>query len=379
MKHFWTLCAAVLLTIPSAGQIKLQKQTTSFWYLQGNLHAGLINDLNGTRWDCADLGPRSQVSLQHFTKRQKNLQQGYIPLITLTSTRIRVAASYDRRLSFFGDRRADARLQLVDAYLHFNTKWDRTTLRVGYAPLLYGHHPTIDPLSTFMANLMSTDLGMTRDAGVFLKMPLSKSLDFDIAVTSGGWLNQPLVLCDELSTPEQQVNGGPEWNFADFDYAGTYLVSGRIGSPSFKKMELAFVYAAGRVPARVGNLGMSNILRGGGEFIYKYKSRLKWNSQITYGTSRHLVGRDYQSFNMKHQMEWFLWRRIALNTGYSLNYHTSFDDRDERVEEILTNSITYTLTPHTRIRLNQYVAFETISGERYGFFLQLVTGIGKRP
>lgn len=52
---------------------------------------------------------------------------------------------------------------------------------------------------SFMINPIKADLGFAQDVGAFVKTPISKNLDIEIALTSGGALTKPFLVCNITS------------------------------------------------------------------------------------------------------------------------------------------------------------------------------------
>lgn len=368
--------------MPLFGQsaIKLKKQRTRFYYVQLNLHGGFIHDDTGDRWDCASEGPKNQLAFQWVTKRNTRMQKGYIPLISLSSSKLRFTGSYDRRVGFLGRKVADMRLVLLDASVKFDTKWDRTSLTVGFKQLPYGHNPQIDPVSSFMTNLINTDLGMNRDLGVFFRTPLTKRFDLDIAITSGGWLNRPLMICNNLAVNEDVNEPGPNLNVPEFTYLGTWMVSGRIGSASFNKNEFGMVYAVGQVNELIDQTDLNHIYRVGGEWIFKHKEKIKLINQVTAGPTVAGPTESYFSLNSMNGFDYYFKDRFVFSASHALSRHANTRNENVEMEQAFLSSLTYTVSPHTRIRFNQFFRYDTsVAEDSWGVFLQFVTGIGKRP
>jgi hypothetical protein len=360
--------------------LKVNKQQTRFFYAQANLHAGFMNDAFGQRWDCADQGPQNQVALQWFGKNQSKLQRGYVPLISLNQWKIRFSVSYDHWVGFLGRGDASAAVQLFDAVLQFDTKWDRTTVKLGYAPLPYGHSPKIDPISCFIPGIMNVDLGMSRDVGVFLRTPVSKNADLEIALTSGGMLSGPLLSMINLARNEG-VNTLPrELMLIDPFPLNTWLVSGRVGSAPFKANEFGFLGMAGTINGVLLGDNLNSMYRGGGEWVFKYKEKFKLINQITAGQTLTPLDEVYNSLNYFTGADLFINRRMIWSLAYSYSTHYDAENDVRENRPAIFNSFSYAFTPHTRLRLNQYLRYNSITEqENWGVFLQFVTGIGRRP
>ena len=200
MKSLSVIAFFCCFTFLGFGQnaMKQTKQQNSFFYTQLNLHGGYIHDINGGRWDLTNRGPKNQLAFQLFTINQKRLQKGYVKTLSLSSSKLRFSIPFDKTVNQQGQREANFKFQLLDTWLKFDTKWDRTNLWIGNKSIPYGHNPKLDPVSSFMTNLIKMDIGFVQDLGFFLKTPVSNQLDMELAITSGGMLNKPILVCDNL-------------------------------------------------------------------------------------------------------------------------------------------------------------------------------------
>ena len=187
-----------MLVSHSFGQnaLKHQKQQTKFFYLQLNLHGGYMSDINGGRWDVANRSPNNQLAFQYFAKNKRNLQKGYVKYISLASSKLRFSIPFSKTVNSLGVRESNFKIKMLDTWLKFNTKYDRTSIWIGNKSIPYGHNPKLDPVSSFMTNLIQMDIGFGQDVGIFFKTPIAKQIDLELSITSGGLLNEPLMVCD---------------------------------------------------------------------------------------------------------------------------------------------------------------------------------------
>lgn len=390
-------CLGMNGLLSAQNSIKLNQQSTSFFYAQLNLHTGISNPGSGVQFGLPGRGTGNQVSLQMFKVHQPLLQKGYTPLIALDSWKVRTTVGYSQSTTTFdlpivtpngpgGGRPGDGgpqeppalagtttnshlNLNLQDAWVKFKTKWDRTTFKVGYAPLSYGHNPEVDANASFMTNLVSNDLGFSRDLGMYFKTPLSRGLDLEFGVSSGGAVNSTLF---QTNSVEADTDAGADAN-------GRFLVAGRIGSPSFKKNEFGLLVAVGRINANFGEDPTMEVKRIGGEWIYKFRERFKVTNQLVLGQTNTASLGNFTSLSLQNNLDFFVRPQWIMGVSNSLNLQNSQSDQADYLHSTLAASLTYAVSPHTRIRLNNFVQPKLYDGSsNWGISLQFVTGLGKR-
>ncbi len=380
MKHlFITLLLGV--SVLSFGQkaVKHYKQQTTFFYTQLNLHGGYINDINGSRWDVANRSPNNQIAFQLFSKNKKVLQKGYVKNFALVSYKVRFSVPFQKTVNTLGVKEANFKIQALDTWVKFNTKWDRTSFWIGNKSIPYGHNPKLDPVSSFMTNIIKMDIGFAQDIGIFFKTPLSSKLDLEWALTSGGALNQPLMVCDNLLANPNDPDAKPQFTFADYKYENTWLMTSRIGTPTYKRNEVGLIVLAGKIRSTFIPDDLNNVIRFGGDWVFKYHEKFKLSSQLTLGNTYSYKADVFTSVNGQATADIFLKYRFFVSTSFAINHHQSRLSHSYRSNYTNANSLTYTFSPHTRIRLNHYYSYIKDNDERqWGVLLQFVTGFGKR-
>ncbi|MFQ5702900.1 MAG: hypothetical protein ACE5HT_02650 [Gemmatimonadales bacterium] len=145
---------------------------------------------------------------------------------------------------------------------------DRLTLRIGQFVIPFGANPIRAPRQRFQLPVEATDLGLKWDWGLELKGPLGK-YDWEIALTTG--------FGEALHTPHL---------FTGSDRA-SYLVTGRIGAPTYWDFQNGFSFLVGELPTIMGARLVSDIAisrwRLGYDVFYKYGTYLMLGGQVTYG------------------------------------------------------------------------------------------------
>jgi hypothetical protein len=380
MQYKYILVIALLTNLTSYGQnaIKHSKQQTSFFYTLLNLHAGYVNDYDKGRFDLTNHSPDNQLAFNLFSKNQNVLQKGYIKKFSLVSYNIRISTPFHKSIDSSGYHKGNLSLKILDTWAKFDTKWDRTSVWIGNKSIPYGHNPKLDPVSTFMTNITKMDIGFVQDLGVFVKTPVSKGLDLELSLTSGGFLNKPLATYDHLihEDPSQDLN--PIFSFSDYSYQDTWLITSRVGTPTFKKNEFGVILASGNVISPLNDQESIQINRLGGDWIYKYYEKLKWSNQLVLGYNHTSSNNSTSSIHFQTGMDYYLLNNFFISTSFA--YTNFMASEMERKNYISATSFTYTFSPHTRLRLNQYFSSKSATdNKQWGIMLQFVTGFGKRP
>lgn len=380
MKHHFIIIVTALVGFISYGQnvLKHQKQRTSFFYTQLNLHGGYVHDNNKERFDLTNISPDNQVVFRLFSKNQNVLQRGYIKTVSLNSYAIRVAIPFHKSVDLLGYHQGKVSLKLLDTWLKFNTKWDRTSFWIGNKSIPYGHNPKLDPVSSIMTNVTKLDIGFAQDLGVFVKTPLSSNSDLELSLTSGGLLNEPIAVYDHLIDQNPLENIMPRFSFTNYKYENTWLVTSRIGTPTFKKNEFGVILVSGKVknPQNIDNSVRIN--RIGGDWIYKYDEKFKWSNQFVFGDNAIQKEKYTTSIHFQTAIDYYLLNNFFVSSSFA---YSSFLKREMDHENYLnTSSLTYSFSTHTRLRLNHfYSSKSSLNNKQWGVLLQFVTGFGKRP
>lgn len=360
--------------------VKLTKQQTTFFYTQLNLHYGYMNNSQEGIWDLSEMGASNQLSFQVFSKNRRLMQKGYTKLIAGQSWRFRFSLSYNDQWALDGSNHGDLKVNLLDSWIKFKTKWDRTSITIGKKTLPYGHNPKIDPASSFMTNLISTDLGFSQDFGVFVKTPISRSLDAEFGISSGGLFDGPIAVCRDIIMDDDIMGETSRFTFEEIKYNRTWLLSGRIGQQSFRKNELGILAAAGYIPNVFDKNQFNYISRIGADWVFKQKEILKLVNQVAVGKNFAEENGDYLNLAIQNNVDIFLKAKVILSAGHSFIIQDPVNSEQSlRKRSTLTNSITYAFSPHTRFRINHYHVYTKNTNDNWGVLFQLVTGFGKRP
>ncbi|MFT4602210.1 MAG: hypothetical protein ACI857_002396 [Arenicella sp.] len=374
----FTFLLLASLTVHGQNSIKLEKQQTTFFYTQLNLHGGFINDVNGARWDVTNRGPQNQLAFQLLSKNRKTLQKGYIRTLRPSAYSLRFSVVFDKTINALGQREADFKLKLLNTWVKFDTKWDRTSFWFGNRSIPFGHNPKLDPVSSFMTNLIKMDIGFVQDLGFFMKTPLNSKFDLELSVTSGGLLNKPLLICDNLINDSLQ-SIQPKFKLVNYQYENTWLITSRIGNQSFKKNEFGFIGVSGRIFNTLVPDDRVYINRIGADWVFKYHEKIRFGNQATIGTSHSETEGAFATMNYQGNADYYLLNKLILSTSFACNYHDSFNSQLYHFNFTNANSITYAFSPHTRFRINHfYTKIREMNEVQWGILFQFTTGFGKR-
>ncbi len=380
-KHIIISCIGLLpITVLAQQSLKLNKQQTVFFYTQFNLHGGYVHDGLHNRIDFANRSPQNQVAFQLFSKDQNRLQQGYTRFIRPVSWKVRTSLVLDKTVTALGYGQADVDFKLLDTWVKFGTKWDRTSITVGNKSIPYGHNPKLDPVSSFMSNIIKTDLGFAQDVGVFVKTPVSPQHDLELSVTSGGVMSAPLLVCEDLVRSKKDPEAiDPTVAVNELSYEGTWLLTGRVGQPTYKKNEVGLIGVAGYIPSTFIDCDNNHIVRGGVDWVHKHNETFKVVNQVAVGKTISDLQGEFISFNAHSNIDVFIKGTFIISASHTLNMINDPNSDTDFLNGTVGNSFTYRVSPHTRIRLNQYYTYVRNDDATWGVLVQLVTGIGKRP
>ena len=376
MNRYIIFIASLLMSLSAFGQnsAKLKQQKTLFFYTQFNLHGGYVFEPTRQGFSLPTRGPDNQVAFQVSSRNKRRIIQGYTPLVSLAGWKARVSMRYRERFSDASGQSGFAQLVLRDMWMKFATRWDRTSFTIGYKSIPFGHNPKLDPVSSFMSNIVVTNLGISQDLGVFFRTAASSKLDLELSLTSGGLLNHALMQYGNF-----RAGPNPELSLIDLKYSGTWLVTGRLGQQPFRKNELGLIAVAGYIPCFFIENDFQKTIHVGGDWILKHRERLKMTNQLVFGVNNTTTEGSFANLSAQNNIDIFLFGKFILGFFQSLNINRAFDFSQLFFKYLTANSFAWVISPHTRLRLNHYFTLRNYGGEASsGFMLQFVTGIGKR-
>ena len=367
--------------------IQLEKQPNDFLFVGSNFQVKYDDspqDNNTLTFDNTNV--KNLLMLRYKHKNRKLLQKGYIRKFDLTSWDLLINAESQANTAL-GQTSLNEFTQMefrVNAAFNFATKWDRTSFSVGVKKLPFGHQPKIDNFFNFTPTFAKSNFGFNNDLGVFARFPISENLDFDGSVTLGGYLKDPFIQTGQLEGNENtgtQNSALGNIEFAPVPYNGTFLLAGRIGSPSHKRQEVGVFGAIGKVVDADDATTTAFTTRLGGEYIYKASDHFLFSQQASIGVHRpsdsssptqfiaqSMTGVDY-SFR-----GWFI---LSLNN--SLVRKNSMETGTSDTYGSLTGTAGIVLAPNLQFRVNyqnNYIHPELT--DKHGVYFQMIVGFGQR-
>ena len=323
----------------------------------------------GERFDLSPAGPKNRIVYQFMSKNRRLLQKGYVRNVALSGFKAKL--SLDAAGSIHNNS-ISYQLKLQNVGFKFATKWDRTSFFVGYSNIKFGHNPKIDPVTSFTANSLKLDIGFTQDLGVHFKTAISQKYDFEAAIYTGGILSSPLVTYAPYTDGENENNN---FKFIKPAYKGSWLGTFRVGSPAFKSFEYGAIALLGK-----NGEGMNerHIARIGFDAVKKIQEKVKFDSQLHGGISTYSLRNNTFDVALQSNVEFYFKGMFIISTSNAILLAITDDENYNGTKGTAVNSLSYVISPHTRIRLNQFYNYGSLRDNKGGVSIQLTTGIGKR-
>ncbi len=347
-------CVFVASAFGQESSVRLEKPQNIFFYPQLNLHWGYDTNEPGDHLGLADLGARTQLALEWLVKDEAHQQRGFTKLIEPASWNMKFAVEIDPEEQ--DQEQFDVRLRLLDTWVKFATKWDRTHVWIGHKSIPYGHNPRLDPSFAFMPNQAGLDLGFGRDTGLFFKTPVTDDVDLEFSATLGK---------------------GDTW-----DYHGGWLLTSRVGSPTFKIDEIGLFVLGGRVQRTTGAVtvdsDLTDVYRVGADWIHKHWELWKSVNQVSVGENRSDEADDGFVVNVLNSLEWYAHPKWTFGATHSLRYEEHYGgDSSGQTKGAFLGTISYGVRRDVRFRINPFVEYHDSTGGRdVGVLLQLCVGCG---
>ncbi len=357
--------------------LKQYKQQTTFFHTQLNLHGGWLSDNSGERWDLYPSAPSNQLAFRLMKKDQRTMQRGYTRTLSPSVYSMRFATPFGRTVDANGEWSANAKLVLLDTWIKFNTKWDRTYIWIGKKAIPYGHNPMMDRVTSFMTNLVQMDLGFFQDIGLFLKTPINRKYDLELSITTGGFFKQPVLKWDNMLSSSQDSESVVE--VSNHSYDNTWLVTGRLGNQSFRKNEIGLIGVVGQIQNNFTAIAARHVSRIGVDWIHKHREKIKFGNQLTFGLTGTEFDGLYSTLNYQGNVDLYITSRVVINVSIAGTYNNSQNSDTYYLNLTNANSLSYVFSPNTRIKINGYFSRRPeLNENQSGVLFQFVTGIGKR-
>ncbi len=348
---------------------RLERPDQSFFYYQLNASGGYDTREPGDSWGLADRGAPTQLTLEWFSKDGHAIQRGYTSWIAPSAWNVKLGFELDPAEREGGE--PNYNLRLLDTWVRFDTRWDRTSFFLGNRSLPYGHNPRLDSEFTFLPNQAPVDLGFGRDLGFFFTTPVGPRLDLELAATAGGFLAGPAVAAVHEPGSGYEVDDR-------VDYRGSWLVTTRLGRPTFEAREIGVFAVAGKTHAATGPL--TEVARLGADWVVKRGEDWTAVQQVSVGRNRGDRLGDRDVFNLLNNVEVFLGPRWRIGATHTWR-REDLDAQGAGDREIgtLFGSISFALGRDARVRLNPFAEYRDSTGKRdSGALVQLCVGCGWR-
>jgi hypothetical protein len=315
---------------------------------------------------------------QMLIKNRQFLQRGYTRSVVLNSFSTTFNTETD--LTATGNISPDAFTRLrfrLNLLANFATKWDRTSFAIGTRGIAYGHNPRVDNFLRFDPAISRTDLGFNNDMGVFFRAPMNHKFDLDASLTLGGFLKIPPLFTRDL----QDTTGAAFFGWTKEKYKGTFLMSARIGTPTFRRQEFGLFGGAGHIVSPFIADQLEMMVRIGADYSYKIRDGFKITQQVSFGPYRSTDAEDPTSFSILHahtSMDALFFGRILFTSTHS--FRLKMEDGKNNKNGTTVATLGYVFNPNTQLRINGLMDFslEPSKPVTYGTFVQLIAGIGQR-
>ncbi|MFQ5709828.1 MAG: hypothetical protein ACE5HO_20430 [bacterium] len=227
------------------------------------------SDLTKDHFEISPRPPGNYIGLDYVkTFTSSSLANKVLPdWLPLTAMNLHPRLVYDRMERNGGLDRIKVAPQ--DFWLRFNPGGlDRLNLRVGQFVIPYGVNPILAPRQQFLLPVEATDLGLKWDWGLDLKGPAGE-YDWEIAMTIGSG--------EGVHAPRLLTNSDRR----------RYLITGRIGAPTYWDFQQGLSFLYGDLPVIMGPTIFSDVAisrwRIGYDAFYKYGTYLMLGGQLAYG------------------------------------------------------------------------------------------------
>ncbi len=387
------------LSLKSQTSIKFEKQPTSFFYTQLNLHGGLFNDGisdngDGYDWTLANKGIRNRITFQGFFRSGKTLQKGYIRKVGIRNACIALSVDYEPTYFINRDSQDNGssafQFRIMDNWIGFGTKKRRVNFWIGNKRVEYGHTQRIDAESNFMNrnSLQVRDLGFWWDLGWIYKAPLitdpERRLDLTLQLSSGGWLfngNPSQGTLMFLGTDENIKNTymNPVWG--NMKYNNTFLSIIHIGTPTYSRSELSGFAITGNIRDQYNLDSTVYINRIGGENMLKFGEKIKIGNQISFGTNHYQNGDNMITAHMNNSLDVYFAKHFVLSLSQYTGVFQNIETKKNIIDYSIVGGLGYIINQDIKIRINAFYDGEEHWNDRThtGVYFQLVAGFGKRP
>jgi hypothetical protein len=336
----------------------------------------------------ANENPANQLSVAYGYKNLAAMQRGIIKSVALDQVKVGLSLVYLPPLSksivnpLTGDSSTVStskfNLAINTVEIKLKTKFDRTSIKLGYFGLPYGYSPKISSDYSLIPGLAGNDLKFSKDVGVQVDLPVLESLDVSAALTMGGLLSAPLM---NFSFVDDGLVSYGLYSPTNYQYDGNWLFTATAKKPNFSKKSMGVSTTFGKLITSLNGVRAdANVFRVAPYISIKNNEFSVFTNQLSLGFTNYEFART-QSVSLITQYEQLLGGWASF---YVANQFKYFNDRGvaETTDRIIAG-INLFPTPLMTIRLN--VSYKTNLGSGNEFdindassFFQIIYGFGRK-
>lgn len=316
----------------------VRRQRTFVW---GELNLVGAYSSSDERIDSTPRPQRSSVGFEVAGVRRREFSRVAAPAGRLAGVRFDV-----HPLLIYDPIDNAVELVVHDAWLQLDlTDRRQTKLKLGHFLIPFGQNPVLEPRGFFLLPLTSKDLGFKRDWGLSAQRGVGNHA-LEVALTAGSGLGVHLM-------------------------DGSYLLTARLGTPTYKDLQVGISILAGRVPEiRAEELLSTEPLsrwRFAGDGIYKLGTYTVLKAEVAAGRDRDTPVAGYQfGFDYIPPRAQDLEIKSQISSWFNDLDDRSSDDTD------LTVGLSYSLNTVTSLSAYYMVDLHRAdSGEDHRLFLQM--------
>ncbi len=380
---FFLLIIFALTSINGQSNLTREKQTAHYPYLE--LHGAF--EFEDGEFGLVDQNPATQLNFSYRYQHLATSQRKVVKTVALQDFNFGMAVVYLPALQMditnpftdeqFTISQSKMNVAIKNAYVKLKTKYDRTSLQIGYFSLPYGRSPKISSENSLIPGLAGTDIKFSKDLGIRVNLPVSRDLDLSVALTTGGLLSGPLMnfsfVDDGLVTYGLYAPG-------NFSYNGNWLLSANLRTPSHRWMEYGVSTAVGNIISSHNNIKSdANLFRIAPHLVLKNKEKGILVNQLSLGFTHYSFARTY-NVALLNQYEHAFGGYASVYVANRLRFQ--HDRGTNSLKNGITAGISVFPTPLMTVRLNIRYNMDLLNSEnngQVGAFMQFIYGFGRRP
>ena len=335
----------------------------------------------------ANANPANQIGFSYGYKHLPTLQRGIIKSVALDQIKLKVSLIYLPALqrTFLNPSTGDSttisqsglNLAFNNLEVKLKTKFDRTSIKLGYIGLPYGRAPKISSEYSLFPGLAGSDLKFSKDVGVRVDLPVMENMDLGASLTMGGLLAGPLMnfnfVDDGLATYGVYSPGS-------YSYNGNWLFSTTLKTPNFFRKDFGVSMAFGKVAGRHNGIKAdANLFRIAPFISVKSGEYSVFTNQLSFGFTNYRFAKTTNA-TLITQYEQLIRGWAGFYIANQLRYQN--DRGESSINDRLVAGISLHPMPLLTIRLN--VAFKMdlnnpeFTSNNFNSFFQVIYGFGRK-